>query len=95
MQFNNKVGNVIHPPSQAILAHRPETPRVKHASVRKTAALLQRKLDTLQAAFTGLDTNEHGKINVPEVQAALQAAGVKHMNGEECAKLIAKVSTRT
>ena len=82
MQFNNKVGGMIHPQGMLVM-NRPDTPKVKEWQKRAIARGLKKKVKNLDAAFKEVDRDGSGMISHPEFIQLLRQLGLAKIGDEE------------
>lgn len=89
VQFNNKVGSLIHPKSDLVLK-RPETPKLKEWQRRAMARGLKKKMANIEGAFREVDSDSSGYISHQEFIQLLRKLGMAKIGHEESFQMMQK-----
>ncbi|KAA0168391.1 hypothetical protein FNF31_00273 [Cafeteria roenbergensis] len=90
VEFNNRIGTMMLPPSGQVMADRPETPRLPKWQRSRMAAAIKSKFRDLDRAFQEADTNGSGNICHAEFIQALRKVGLGKIGDDESFKLMRK-----
>lgn len=89
-EFNNRVGILIHPMSDTILAGRVDTPRLKPWQQKRVASAVRSQLKNLEDAFKEIDTDSSGRISHAEFILLLRKLGLSKLGDEESFQMMKK-----
>lgn len=90
VEFNNRIGCMMLPPSGQVMADRPETPRIPKWQRSRMTAAMKSKFRDLDRAFKEADTNGNGNICHAEFIQALRKIGLGKIGDDESFKLMRK-----